>query len=67
MSHLVEYKGHTIYCDSSGLYYIDSGDSNRYINFNEAKKEVDRMEQDAGENFVDLKHINNGHNNKRES
>lgn len=65
MSHFVDYKGHMIYREITGEYYIDHGSGPRYKNFNDAKKVVDVIEAEQEENFVDIKTLKNDYQSKR--
>lgn len=54
MTHQVDYKGYTIYCEN-GLYYVGAAPQNKYFTFQTAKEEVDKL--DTKENYIDLKKV----------
>lgn len=59
--HVVYYKNHTIHY-MNGLYKIDTLPSLAYLSFDEAKREVDRVEKDLDSTLVkffdNLKQLN---------
>lgn len=56
MTHSVDYKGVTIHCEN-GLYYIATLPCKKYFSFQEAKKEVDKVNNTLHENIINLKEI----------
>jgi hypothetical protein len=56
MTHSIDYKGYTIYCEN-GLYYIGTIPHKKYFTFQAAKDEVDKKEE--GSSIVDLRKLKN--------
>jgi hypothetical protein len=58
MQHMVEYKGHMIYCDNC-LYYLKENPFQKYVSFTDCKTEVDKIEATLNNNIVNLRGIIN--------
>jgi len=56
VNHSVDYKGLTIHY-SNGEYYIATNPTKKFYTFNDAKREVDKVQESLNDNFINIKEI----------